>query len=193
MERKNVKTEERKETSDVPSSPSHYQQNGDPDSNAKRWSKDLGDQNPSTVPSESSGARTSQVMDVMTQFERKDGFQKREEVAASQGEGVALQGEGVANHRHNRYVTRHTTGNQITSSGDVDSSNQSSMSDNIVKLRIRANSTDGNEELMEAGRGGRTWSMGSNSETEERTWSIGSAGITSPGHSKNAAPMASVT
>lgn len=174
--RKDVNSEGRTETTDVPNS-AHHQQTGDSEvtNNAKITSRlgseDLG----SEETSRPDGVQTSPVI---SRIEEWNGLHK--------GEGVTSQGEGGGNSRPNRphHVTRHVTGNKITSSSDLD---QSSMSENIAKLRLRANSID----EVEAGVRGRSMDSTSETGTEERTWSIGSAGITSPGHTKNmhVAPM----
>jgi hypothetical protein len=90
------------------------------------------------------------------------------------------------------HTSRHVTGNQITAAGDVDSTNQSSMSENLSKLRLRAKSCNEKEETVETGLIGRAWSIGSSHSekgAEDQVWSIGSEGIVSPAHVKNGAPM----
>lgn len=161
------------ETTGVPNSA--HKQNGDSD-NAKTisqlGSEDLG----------SEGDRETGRPDGMQTSLARSHSEERDRDGLHKGEGMSSQ-EGPYQPRH---VTRHVTGNKITTSDDVD--NQTSMSNNIAKLRLRANSID----EAEAGLRGRAWSIGSNLDTigkEERTWSIGSAGITSPSHAKNGAPM----
>ena len=117
---------------------------------------------------------------------------------------------GVAPHMENHvtshvtsHVTNHTTGNIITSSGSVDDSH-SSMSQNILNLRIRANSVDGHYPThirngpTQAGLEGGTWLVGSGGlergvpGRERRAWSC-SSGSPSPSHTRNSPPMVSGT
>ena len=171
--KKDVNTEEgNKETNSV------AHQNGGSDERLQLESEGLGIKRDR----KNSGPDAIPASPVKSRIEKINGLQ-----------GASSREEWRANVRPNQLnnnAMRH--GNQITCASDVDSSNQTSMSENLAKLRLRANSVaDEKEEVTKVGLGGRALSLSNISEAgmEDRTWSIGSEGIKSPAHSKNGAPM----
>ena len=116
--------------------------------------------------SQISGIRTSQVSDIRSRWE-------------SGNIGGNVKSSTETNSLKKAPASR-VTANSITNSGDVDS-NQSSMSQNLVNLRFRANSNASESGLdeTETGLESRAWSIGSNC----------SSGSPSPSHTKPGAPM----
>ncbi len=114
--------------------------------------------------SQLSGTRTSQVSDIRSRWEAGNIGKN----ARSNSDTSSLKKAPVG----------HSTANKITSSDNQ----QSSMSQNLINLRLRANSnaSESGFDEPETRLNGRAWSVGSNC----------SSGSPSPSHTKPGAPMA---
>lgn len=176
---------------DVPKSAPYYmhQSNGSSKESSEKVSRS------GSAPDTSEVIRTSHVTDIRSLWENKQtnsprghnpspqhrgsspspqhkGVSSSSNVAGGKGKEVPNRPGHVTNHVTNHYVPGKERNSR--NSGAFD---ESSMLQNLINLRIRANSVDG-EETEETGLDSRKWSVGSNC----------SSGTPSPSH---AAPMVS--